>query len=111
MPLYDCNRRDARASYAPGTRLAFSAANRSTCPVEAITDADVRAAQAGEPAAFRVIYEALSPVVLGYVAAKGVADPEGTTSDVFMAVFPRLRELHGGAAGLRTFVMSVAHAR
>lgn len=78
---------------------------------EVITDADVRAAQAGDPAAFRRIYLILSPVVLGYLRAKGVADPEGATSDVFLAVLPRLRELRGGSAGLRTFVLSVAHAR
>ena len=76
-----------------------------------ITDGVVRAAQAGEAAAFRVIYEELAPVVLGYLTAKGVADPEAVTSDVFLAALPRLRELSGGAAGLRTFVMSVAHAR
>jgi RNA polymerase sigma-70 factor (ECF subfamily) len=76
-----------------------------------ITDSVVRAAQAGEAAAFRVIYEELAPVVLGYLTAKGVADPEAVTSDVFLAALPRLRELSGGAAGLRTFVMSVAHAR
>jgi len=76
-----------------------------------ITDGVVRAAQDGEAAAFRVIYEELAPVVLGYLTAKGVADPEAVTADVFLAALPRLRELSGGAAGLRTFVMSVAHAR
>jgi RNA polymerase sigma factor (sigma-70 family) len=76
-----------------------------------ITDGVVRAAQDGEAAAFRVIYEELAPVVLGYLTAKGVADPEAVTGDVFLAALPRLRELSGGAAGLRTFVMSVAHAR
>jgi RNA polymerase sigma factor (sigma-70 family) len=76
-----------------------------------ITDGVVRAAQDGEAAAFRVIYEELAPVVLGYLTAKGVADPEAVTGDVFLAALPRLRELSGGAAGLRTFVLSVAHAR
>jgi RNA polymerase sigma-70 factor (ECF subfamily) len=71
----------------------------------------VRAAQDGDAEAFRVIYRALSPVVHGYLRAKGVSDPEGTTSEVFLTLLPRLNELRGGAAGLRTFVMSVAHAR
>jgi hypothetical protein len=35
-----------------------------------ITDGVVRAAQDGEAAAFRVIYEELAPVVLGYLTAK-----------------------------------------
>ena len=57
-----------------------------------ITDGVVCAAQDGEAAAFRVIYEELAPVVLGYLTAKGVADPEAVTSDVFLAALPRLHE-------------------
>jgi RNA polymerase sigma-70 factor (ECF subfamily) len=49
--------------------------------------------------------------VVGYLTGRGVNDPEALTSDVFVAVLPRLPELTGGVAGLRTFVFSVAHAR
>jgi RNA polymerase sigma-70 factor (ECF subfamily) len=42
---------------------------------------------------------------------RGVADPDGVTSDVFVTLLPRLGELTGGVSGLRTFVFSVAHAR
>jgi RNA polymerase sigma-70 factor (ECF subfamily) len=49
--------------------------------------------------------------VAGYLAGRGAGDPEGLTSDVFVAVLPRLAGLSGGVAGLRTFVFSVAHAR
>lgn len=76
-----------------------------------ITEDVLASAQAGDAAAFRTIFAELSPVVLGYLTAKGVADPEAVTSDVFLAVLPRLDGLSGGVAGLRTFVMSVAHAR
>lgn len=31
--------------------------------------------------------------------------------EVFVSVLPRLDGVHGGAAGLRTFIFSVAHAR
>jgi RNA polymerase sigma-70 factor (ECF subfamily) len=31
--------------------------------------------------------------------------------EVFLSVLPRLGSVHGGAAGLRTFIFSVAHAR
>ena len=78
---------------------------------QSITDEVLAAAQIGDAVAFRTIYEDLSPVVLGYLTAKGVSDPEAVTSDVFLAVLPRLHDLTGGVAGLRTFVMSVAHAR
>lgn len=76
-----------------------------------ITNDVLAAAQAGDATAFRTIYQELAPVVLGYLTAKGVTDPEAVTSDVFLAVLPRLDELTGGVPGLRTFVMSVAHAR
>jgi RNA polymerase sigma-70 factor (ECF subfamily) len=69
------------------------------------------AAQRGDADAFAVIWRELSPIVAGYLTARGVADPDGMTSDVFLAVLPRLPELTGGVGGLRTFVFSVAHAR
>ncbi|HZC72309.1 MAG TPA: sigma-70 family RNA polymerase sigma factor [Jatrophihabitans sp.] len=69
------------------------------------------AAQCGDGDAFAVIWRELSPVVAGYVTARGVSDPDSVTSDVFLALLPKLRDLTGGVAGLRTFVFSVAHAR
>jgi RNA polymerase sigma-70 factor, ECF subfamily len=76
-----------------------------------LDDETVAAACSGDPDALRRVYEALAPRVLGYLRSRGVSDPEATTSDVFLAVLPRLADLRGGAAGLRTLVFSVAHAR
>ena len=76
-----------------------------------LCDDVVRAAVAGNADAFRQVYDALAPRVLGYLRSRGVEDPEGTVSEVFLAVHPRLPELTGGASGLRTLVFSVAHAR
>jgi RNA polymerase sigma-70 factor (ECF subfamily) len=76
-----------------------------------LDDDVVAAAVSGEPDAFRQVYDALAPAVHGYLRARGVEDPEGVTSEVFLAVLPRLVDLRGGAAGLRTLVFSVAHAR
>jgi RNA polymerase sigma-70 factor (ECF subfamily) len=78
---------------------------------EAITDDVVAAARQGSGDAFAVLWRELSPLVLGYLKTRGAADPEALTSDVFLALLPRLRELTGGVSGLRTFVFSVAHAR
>lgn len=69
------------------------------------------AAQCGEAWALRVLYDDLAPRVHGYFVARGARDPEDLTSEVFLAVFPRLGWLQGGVAGLRTLVFSVAHAR
>jgi RNA polymerase sigma-70 factor (ECF subfamily) len=76
-----------------------------------LDDAIVADACSGDPDALRRIYELLAPSVLGYLRARGVSDPEASTSEVFLAVLPRLARLHGGAAGLRTLVFSIAHAR
>jgi RNA polymerase sigma-70 factor (ECF subfamily) len=69
------------------------------------------AAQQGEPWALRAIYDELAPRVRGYLRSRGADEPEDLTSEVFLALFPRLGGVTGGAAGLRTLVFSVAHAR
>lgn len=78
---------------------------------DALLEDVLPAAQAGEAWALRVVYEELAPRVLGYLKARGASEPEDLTSEVFLTVFPRLAGLTGGAAGLRTFTFSVAHAR
>jgi RNA polymerase sigma-70 factor (ECF subfamily) len=75
------------------------------------TDAVLRAAQLGQAWALRVLYDDLAPKVRGYLRARGAAEPEDLTSEVFLAVFTRLDTVTGGAPGLRTLVFSVAHAR
>lgn len=69
------------------------------------------AAQQGEPWALRAIYDELAPRVRGYLRSRGADEPEDLTSEVFLAVFPRLTSVTGGAPGLRTLVFSIAHAR
>ncbi|MCU1509271.1 MAG: polymerase sigma factor SigD [Glaciihabitans sp.] len=56
-------------------------------------------------------YTSLSGRVFGYVRSRGVDDPEAITHDVFLALHPLLKDLTGGARGLRTLVFSIAHAR
>ena len=78
---------------------------------DGVLDDVLPAAQAGEAWALRRVYEALAPAVHGYLRARGAEDPEDLTSEVFVTVLPRLGAVTGGAAGLRTFTFSVAHAR
>ncbi len=68
------------------------------------------AAQAGQARALRVLYDAFAARVHGYLRSRGAEDPEDLTSEVFLAVFPRLVTVTGGAVGLRTLLSSVAHA-
>lgn len=76
-----------------------------------LEDAVVDAAGRGDRDSVEAVYRALAPRVQGYLRGRGVEDPEGLTNEVFIAVLPRLADLRGGAAGLRTLVFSVAHAR
>jgi RNA polymerase sigma factor (sigma-70 family) len=76
-----------------------------------LTDEVLSRAQKSDPAALATVYQALAGQVVGYLAGKGVEDPEGVAQDVFLTVFSRLGEVDGGATGLRRFTFSVAHAR
>jgi RNA polymerase sigma factor (sigma-70 family) len=76
-----------------------------------LSDEIAAAARSGDPDALTTVYRLMSPRVLGYLRARGVEDPEGLTSEVFLGVIPRLHELRGGADGLSTLVFSIAHAR
>ncbi len=76
-----------------------------------LTESTVADASSGSSDAVSTIYRVLAPKVMGYLRARGAEDPEGLTNEVFLAVIPRLTGLVGGAAGLRTLVFSVAHAR
>ncbi len=69
------------------------------------------AAQAGHAWALRGLYDDLAPRIAAYLRARGAADPEDLTSEVFLGVLPRLATVNGGVAGLRSLLFSVAHAR
>jgi len=84
---------------------------REECAMTALDDTVVDAAGRGDPEAVEAVYRFLAPRVLGYLRVRGVDDPEGLTNEVFIAVIPRLPGVRGGAAGLRSLVFSVAHAR
>jgi RNA polymerase sigma factor (sigma-70 family) len=66
---------------------------------------------AASASVFSVVYRTYAAQVLGYLTARRVEDPEAAMQEVFLSVLPRLDTIHGGAAGLRTFIFSVAHAR
>lgn len=76
-----------------------------------LTDELVAAARRGDSEALGAVYTELAPKVAGYLRAQGAEDPEGLAQEVFLQVFERIRKVRGGAAELRTFVFSVAHAR
>jgi RNA polymerase sigma-70 factor, ECF subfamily len=60
---------------------------------------------------FCAVYQEFSPAVLSYLRSRDVEDPEAMTQEVFLGVYARLGDLHGGAKGLKSLVFSIAHAR
>jgi RNA polymerase sigma-70 factor (ECF subfamily) len=79
--------------------------------VRDLTDDVVTAAQAGDGAAFRVVYNTLSPALVGYLRGKGITDPEGTANEVFLTLVRQLHAVRDGAVGLRRLLFTIAHAR
>lgn len=74
-------------------------------------EAALEPARRGDPAAFRTLYEALAGPVAAYVRARGVADVEDVTSEVFLAVFTGIHRFDGDAEDLRSWVFTIAHRR
>jgi RNA polymerase sigma-70 factor (ECF subfamily) len=104
-------RRPLAAAIGSRFTVRAGAEHGSTPVAQPITEDVMAAARKGDGTAFRTIYQELAPIVLGYPRSHGVPDPEAVTSDIFVSVLQRMDRLVGGVAGLRTFVMSVAHAR
>jgi RNA polymerase sigma factor (sigma-70 family) len=82
----------------------------TTSVTDALTDEALRD-ESRQADVFSLVYRTYASQVLGYLTARGVEDPEAAMQEVFLSVLPRLATMHGGAAGLRTFIFSVAHAR
>lgn len=70
-----------------------------------------RRAATGDREALAMVYRELAPAVLGYLRARGAADAEALTSEVFVQVVRRARALPPDWQGLRTYVFRAAHSR
>jgi RNA polymerase sigma factor (sigma-70 family) len=65
--------------------------------------------RATDPRSVEAVYDALAPAVLGYFRSHRMADPEGLTGDVFVAVARRLHDFVGDDDALRRWVFTIAH--
>jgi len=74
-------------------------------------DAVLAAAQQGAVWANTAIWVEYAPAVSAFLAARGSAEPEDLTSDVFLAVFDTLPAFRGGESEFRSFVFSIAYRR
>src|SRR3954449_2928058 len=69
----------------------------------------VVAAREGQAWALTEIWQRHAAAVSGYLRGRGASEPEDMTSEVFLAVFERLKGFHGDDESLRSFVFTVAH--
>jgi len=76
---------------------------------ESSEDELVAAARAGGSWAFAELWRLLSPKVAAYVRARGVADPDDVTSEVFLGAFTGIRDFEGGAVQFRRYLFTLAH--
>src|SRR5690349_20119683 len=104
--------RPARAEYHRGLNLGCrssvhkSMGSRGADP----RDSDlVVAARDGQAWALTEIWQRHAAAVTGYLRGRGSAEPDDMTSEVFLAVFERLRVFHGDDVALRSFVFTIAH--
>jgi RNA polymerase sigma factor (sigma-70 family) len=68
-------------------------------------------ARHGEPRALEEIFEALSPVVVGYLRVQGCAEPEDLTSEVFVGVLRNLGSFDGDEHAFRSWVFTITQRR
>ena len=69
----------------------------------------VGAARAGGRWAFGRLWEQLSPVVAGYLRARGVRDVDDVTSEVFLAAFRGISRFEGDGSAFRAWLFTIAH--
>lgn len=74
-------------------------------------DEVLAAAQEGDPSALSELWRRYAPTVAAFARAKGAAEPEETTSEVFLGVFGKLGDFRGDEDAFRGFLYTVAHRR
>jgi RNA polymerase sigma factor (sigma-70 family) len=69
------------------------------------------AARTGAEWAWAELYREHAPAVLGYLRARGAADPEDLLGEVFLQLARDLSGFEGDASAFRAWVFTVAHHR
>jgi RNA polymerase sigma-70 factor (ECF subfamily) len=69
------------------------------------------AAQNSSGWAFEQLFHTYAPKVRGYLRARGAAEPDELTNDVFVAVFRSLSRFTGDEAAFRSWLFTIARNR
>ena len=68
-------------------------------------------ARRGDATAWSELYHQLAPLVIGYLRAQRLADPDDVAGEVMLAVVRDLDRFSGDADGFRSWVLTIAHHR
>ena len=74
-------------------------------------EAVLAAAKQGAGWASTTIWTQYAPAVAAFLTARGSAEPDDLTSEVFLAVFDSLPTFSGDEAQFRSFIFSIAYRR
>lgn len=74
-------------------------------------DETIRRAQDGDRDAVASLYEATSPLVLGFFRGHGMRDAEDLTGDVFVSMIRGLGRFEGDEAAFRRWLLTIAYRR
>jgi RNA polymerase sigma-70 factor (ECF subfamily) len=69
------------------------------------------AARAGQEWAWAAIYRDLAPSLLGYLRARGAAEPEDLLGELFLQMVRDIERFTGGAGDLRAWAFAIARNR
>jgi len=68
-------------------------------------------ARRGEATAWSELYHQFAPLVVGYLRAQRLPDPDDVAGEVMLAVVRDLDRFSGDADGFRSWVLTIAHHR
>jgi RNA polymerase sigma factor (sigma-70 family) len=68
-------------------------------------------ARFGEPTCWGTLYDRYAPLVIGYLRASSLSDPENVAGEVFLHLVRDLHRFEGDERAFRSWLLSVAHHR
>jgi RNA polymerase sigma factor (sigma-70 family) len=68
-------------------------------------------ARVGDPTAWSTLYHATAPILVGYLRAQRLPDPDDVAGEVLLEVVRDLHRFEGDERGFRSWVLAIAHHR
>lgn len=78
---------------------------------DAAFDALLDAARSGDAVAWTDLYHEVAPLLIGYLRAQRLPDPEDVAGEVMLEVVRDLHRFSGDRSNLRSWVLAIAHHR